>query len=199
LKHATRTAREMLTRYRWFWLAAFAAFALSPAMNRIHDVLFYPWAHADPPLFDRWAGGFTAGNGDRLDLVLVLHRHLASDGSICERCNQIEGTAVTCDARGAIRRYRVAGSPKDRQGRQLHIGASPSQSPPPDGLELDTLIGTWDGADTLTLEADFFWRRGKSGISSTDDPATRPVPVRLQRQGTADAPVRRENLAPACA
>jgi hypothetical protein len=178
-------------------LAALAAFVLSPAPNWVHDMLFYPWAHADPPLFDRWSGRFTAGNGDRLDLVLVLRRDRPSNGRVCTRCNQLEGTAVTCDARGTVRRYRVAGSPRDRHGHQLHIGAVPE--PLIDGLELDTLTGTWDGADTLTLEADFFWRRGKSGISSSDDPATQPVPVRLQRQGTADVPVRRESLAPACA
>jgi hypothetical protein len=178
-------------------LAVLAAFVMSPAPNWIHDMLLHPWARADPSLFDRWAGRLTAGNGDRLDLVLVLRRHLDSDGSVCANCNQIEGSAVTCDARGTVRRYRLAGSPRDRQGRQLHLGAVPE--PLIDGLELDTLFGTWDGADTLTLEADFFWRRGKSGISSTDDPATQPVPVRLQRQGTADAPVRRQNLAPACA
>lgn len=143
-------------RTRYALLAAFAAFVLSPAMNWIHDMLFYPWAHADPALFDRWAGRFTAGNGDRLDLVLVLHRRLESDGTVCARCNQIEGTAITCDARGTVRRYDIAGSPKDRGGHHLHIGAIPAQSPPPDGLELDTLIGTWDGADALTLKAGFF-------------------------------------------
>ena len=180
-------------------LAAFAVFVLSPAMNWIRDMIFDPWAHATPSLFDHWSGRFTAGNGDRLDLVLVLRRRVESDGIVCGRCNQIEGTAVTCDARGTVRRYEVSGSPRDRQGHQLHIGAIPAQSPPPDGLELDTLIGTWDGADTLALKADFFWRRGKSGISSSDDPATQPVPVRLQRQGTAHAQGHRENLAPACA
>jgi hypothetical protein len=183
-------------RYRWFWLVAAAAFFVSPAPDWIIDMAFYPWAHADPPLLDRWAGRLTAGNGDRLDLVLVLRRSLDSDGRVCSNCNQIEGTAVTCDARGTVRRYRVAGSPRDRQGHRLHIGAVPE--PLIDGLELDTLIGTWDGADTLTLKADFFWRRGTSGISSTDDPATQPVPALLRRQTTANAPARRETPAPAC-
>lgn len=180
------------------WLVAGAVFVLSPAPQYLIDMVFSPWAHADPPLLDRWAGRLRAGNGDDLDLVLVLRLAPESgDGGRCLSCNQIEGTAVTCDARGTVRRYRVAGSPRDRQGHQLHIGAVPE--PPIDGLELDTLIGTWDGADTLTLKANFFWRRGKAGISSTADPATQPVPVRLQRQKTTDVQVRRESPAPACA
>lgn len=187
-----------LKRYGLIWLAAAALFAISPAPDWIFDLAFYPWVHADPPLLDRWAGHLTAGNGDGLDLVLTLERARYERGP-CVRCNQITGTAVTCDARGTVRRYRVSGTPSDRQGRRLHIGATPAQSPGPDGLELDTLIGTWDGADTLTLNAGFFWRRGKSGISSADDPATQPVPVRLQRQRAARAQERQENLAPACA
>jgi hypothetical protein len=186
--------KSALTRYAL--LAAGAAFFVSPAPNYVHDMLFHPWAHADPSLFDRWAGRLTAGNGDRLDLVVVLQRRFDSDGSVCANCNQIEGTAVTCGDNGTIRRYRLAGSPRDRQGRQLHIGAVPAPSPPPDGLELDTLIGTWDRADTLRFNADFFWRRGKSGISSTDDPATQPVPVLLRRQAAGTPAL--ENPPPAC-
>ena len=178
-------------------VAALAALTMSGASNWLIDAAFFPWAHADPPLLDSWTGRLTAGNGDRLDLVLVLRRRVDSDGTVCTNCNQIEGTAVTCDARGTVRRYRVAGSPRDRQGHQLHIGAVPE--PLIDGLELDTLSGTWDGADTLALKANFFWRRGKAGISSTDDPATQPVPVLLRRQAPANASAHRESPAPACA
>lgn len=94
---------------------------------------------------------------------------------------------MTCDAQGAVRRHSIFGSPKDRQGRDLHFGAKPEREPPADGLELDTLVVTWDGTDTLTLQADFFWRKGPSAISSTDDPATQPVPIRMQRQRSGAA------------
>lgn len=148
----------MLRRYGVLWLVAAGVFVLSPAPQYLIDMVFYPWAHADPPLLDRWVGRATAGNGDRLDLVLVLERTPESpDGGICATCNQVEGTAVTCDARG--------------------------------------------------FNANFFWRRGKSGISSTDDPATQPVPVRLrragplgpaQRQQSASEPAHQGSPAPAC-
>lgn len=163
-------------------VVAMAAFVLTDAANRVIDALFFPWAFADPPLLAGWSGTLTAGNGDRLTMTLALERDYTNRDEVCVRCNQIKGSATTCDAQGRIRRYRISGSPRDRQARQLHLGASPEPDPPPDGLELDTLIGQWDGADTLTLDADFHWRKGKSAISSTDDPATQPVPVRLTRR-----------------
>jgi hypothetical protein len=142
---------------------------------------FNPWARANPSLFGTWTGSLTAGNGERLIVSLELQRALTERGSICMKCAQIEGSVATCDARGAVLRYRVSGSPSDRQARRVHLGAQPEREPPPDGLELDTLIGTWDGADALALHADFVWRRGGSSISSTDDKATQSVPLHMQR------------------
>ena len=168
-------------------VAAIAIFVLTPLSNWVVDSLFFPWVHADPPLFGRWAGNFTAATGERLDLVLELHRQEWSDESVCTRCSQLEGTATVCDAHGTAKRYDVSGSPKDRKGRDLHLGLNSADSPRPDGLELDTLKGAWDGADTLALTADFVWSSGGSAISSTDDGATDPVPVRLQRQRAANA------------
>ena len=180
----------MRTRYRLIGLAAAAIFFVSPGPQWIVDALFHPWAHADPPLLDRWSGRVVPGAGDSLDVVLALERH-PQDGCETGRCQQFEGTVVTCDGHGTVRRYRVSGSPRDRHGRDLRIGTSPATTPPPDGLELSTMNGAWDGADTLTLQASFFWRRGPSAISSTDDPATQPVPLtmrRLAREAQVSAP-----------
>lgn len=165
------------------WIVlALAVFVFSDAAQWTMDLAFHPWARAQPPLLDRWTGRLTTGNGDRLDLVLVLRRaDPGGDGTICENCNQIEGSATTADSRGKTLGYQIFGSPRDRQGHQLQFGAKSDQRPPPDGLELDWLRGTWDGADTLTLEAGFFWRRGVAAISSTDDPATKPVPLVMRR------------------
>jgi hypothetical protein len=174
-------------------IAVLVAVVFSGALDYVTDALFFPWTFARPPLLDDWTGRLVAGNGDRLTITLALHRRPPdSSGESCIRCSQIEGTAATCDAQGRIRRYRISGSPRDRQGRQLHLGAMPDVDPPPDGLELDTLKGEWDHADTLTLAADFHWRRGRSATSATDDPATQPVPVRLSRGRAAgiDAPCR---------
>lgn len=167
-------------RHAFILMAVLVVAVFSGAIERVTDMLFHPWALADPPLFGRWAGHMTPGNGVPLAIAIELHRYRGSDGETCSRCNQIEGSGVTCDAAGTVRPYSISGSPRDRHGRELHLGAKPPD-PPPDGLELDTLHGGWDGVDLLTLDADFFWRRGTSGISSTDDPATQPVPLRMQR------------------
>ena len=164
-------------------LAALLAF--SGALDWVSDLAFYPWALAHPPLMDRWAGKLTTGAGTALAVTLEMHRGITSNGRHpCAKCNQLEGTITTCDARGVRLEYRAAGSPEDRRGRQLLIGAKPAVDPPPDGLELDVIRGTWDGGDTISASADFFWRKGTSAISSTDDPATQPVPLPLQRATT---------------
>jgi len=149
----------------------------------VADAVFFPWSHADPPLLAQWSGRLTAGNGERFEVTLDLRRANFDDEltNLCNKCSQIDGAATMCDAAGRTKVYHISGTPSDRRGRILHLGAKPMQDPPPDGLELDTLIGTWDGADTLTLAADFFWRRGVSGISSSDDPATQPVPLPMRR------------------
>lgn len=157
------------------------AMALFSVLDYVSDLLFNPWALARPSVMGEWAGRLTPGDGVPLALWLELHR-APSAREECVRCSQLEGSALTCDGRGTIRRYSVSGSPYDRRAHRLHLGAGPEASPPPDGLELSTVIGDWDGQDVLAMQADFFWRRGKSAISSTDDPATQPVPVRLERK-----------------
>lgn len=172
-----------MTSRRGFWIVGvLAVFFLSGAADWVGDVLFHPWALADPPLLAQWDGALTTGTGERLSVSLSLRRPRDSRGRRpCARCVQIEGIATTCDASGAVKQYRVSGSPIDRRGQRLHVGAMPEEVLPPQGLELSTLSGTWDGGDTLTLEADFVWRRGAASVSSSDDPATQPVPLVMSR------------------
>jgi hypothetical protein len=158
---------------------AFVAWVLLGGLQWVNDMLFNAWALATPPLLDEWAGSLTTGNGQRLRVVFALQR--TDQSNECANCAEIEGSAVTCDAAGKVLRYMVSGSPKDRAGHSLLLGVKPRPDPPPDGLEFSAVKGTWDGADTMTLQAGFFWRRGRAAISSTDDPATQPVPLQLLR------------------
>jgi hypothetical protein len=164
-------------------LFACAAFMVIRTLGYVTDLLLYPWALAQPSVMGRWAGRLTPVNGVQFALSLELRRAHAAVVDDCTTCNQLEGTAVTCDGQGVVRRYRLSGSPDDRRATRLHLGAVPDAMPPPDGLELSTVNGAWDGQDAMAMEADFFWRRGVSAVSSTDDPATQPVPVRLERAG----------------
>jgi hypothetical protein len=107
---------------------------------------------------------------------------------ISTRVAQIEGRAATCDGAGRVRRYWVSGSPRDRAGRRLRLGFGPDPQGP-DGQVLSTVEGTWDGADTLTLQVDFYLQEGPSVISSSDD---RVMPMRMRRQAWT-------TLSPRCA
>jgi hypothetical protein len=176
-----------MSKVRW-QTAVFAILVVllfAGAFDWLTDIMFTPWARATPPLLDEWVGRVTTGNGEQLAVVFALERarHDGGEG-VCVRCAQIEGRAATCDARGNVRRYRVFGSPLDRAGHELRLGVTPARHPPPDGLEFSAVFGTWDHADTLALQAEFFWRRGRSAISSTHDPATRPVPLLMWRKGS---------------
>jgi hypothetical protein len=154
------------------------------AADRLSDMVFHPWVHADPPLLRQWAGRLTTGNGVPLAVAIDLRRARGGRRAVpCVRCTQIEGTAATCDARGTLLRYRVSGSPADKQAEQLRLGASPEREPPPEGLELSVLSGTWDGGSQLNLEADFIWRRDGAAVSATDDPATQPVALQMAPAG----------------
>lgn len=161
-------------------LGALVAVVLTGAIERTADLLLIPWVFADPPLFGHWHGQLTAGNGAKMRVAMEVRR-IEPEGRECWNCNQLEGTIVTCDTAGTIRRYRLSGSPRDRRARTVVFGAIPQVQPPPDGLELDGMRGQWDRADTLTLQAGFHWRLNGGATSSTGDPATRPVPVRMTR------------------
>ena len=164
------------------------ALVFSGALDYAFDRVFHPWSLATPPLTGFWTGRLVTGAGTPLVIHLEMRRARTSRDRVpCARCSQIDGHIESCDAAGTLRRYRLSGSPDDRRGRTLHIGAIPVADPPPDGLQLDVLRGSWDGQDQLSLQAGFFWRKGPSAISSTDDPATQPVPVVLTR-GRAPSP-----------
>lgn len=163
-------------------LAVAALLVYGGPLDYLGDLPFHPWALAKPSLMAHWRGTLTTGHGERLIVTLSLVRARTSRGfRPCAKCNQLEGTATTCDARGDVRTYRVAGSPTDRHATNLVIGSVPTATPPPDGLELSVLQGRWERPDALVMNAEFHWRRGSSASSSTGDPATRPVPIRLER------------------
>lgn len=160
-------------------LGIFAGLYFTGGTNWLVDTMYFPWVHAEPPLLRSWVGQLTAGNGVPLMVAMDLERDLTTRGTVCVRCGQIKGAAATCDARGTLRRYRISGSPADREGRQILLGAVPDADPPPDGLELEVMRGTWNRGTRLELAADFHWRKGISAISATDDPATQPVPLAM--------------------
>jgi len=167
-------------------IAAFVAFELG--LWWLDRVWFFQWATARegrPALSGVWVGQLATGTGRPRGVLVELRRHVPKRRPHrCDRCGSIRGRALTCDERGNERAYRLSGTPSDRRATRVEISAGPAVDPPPDGLEMNTLIGGWDGADVLTLAAGFFWRRGASAITSSDDPDTSVDPTLRMRRGT---------------
>jgi hypothetical protein len=157
-------------------------------VNRQLDAFLYAWDNRSsgrPTLSGTWVGRLTTGSGRPRGVFMELHRWKPQRGLDCPTCAHIEGTALVCDERGGSQRYRVGGEPGDRHATTLHLGVSPVAQPPPDGLELSSMRGRWDGVNALPLEAQFHWRKGASAISGSDDPDTKYVPLPMRR-GTED-------------
>lgn len=168
-------------RRLWIVVGLGAVLILSGAVDRVSDAVFNPWARATPPLLGEWVGRLIAADGAPLIIGLELRRGIAGRGIPCIACNQLEGTAAICDARGVERQYAAAGAPEDRHARRLQFGVEPLELPPPNGPELHVLRGDWNGQDELSLELEFIWR-GPAPESSTIDDETRPATAQLERK-----------------
>jgi hypothetical protein len=131
-----------------------------------------------------WLGQLTTGGGRPRVALMEIVRKEPGPGTRrpCRGCTDgIEGTAVTCDERGRVWRYRLGGKPENRKATKLLAGTSPGAVPWPAGLSRSAVRGGWNGADALELEAQCAWHQGTSSIASTADPDTPgwvPLPMR---------------------
>ena len=152
----------------------------------------FPWGYADsgtPPLVGTWVGPFTTRSGKRLammiDIELVpLGRGRRSTPIIrTRRHGWLEGRVLVCDGPGRVRRLEASGEPNDNGASRFHLGTSPTDSLPPEGLAPSHLYGRFDGSDSLALEASLYLRRGTSAITQSDDPDTglKNTPLTLRR------------------
>ncbi|MEP6691954.1 MAG: hypothetical protein ABJD07_12420 [Gemmatimonadaceae bacterium] len=181
-------------RSRQVAVALFACgvvFGASRLFSHVMDTFYYPWdapANGHPPLTATWVGAMKTGSGKPRSVVFTMRRVRTrrGGGGRCPQCGAIVGSATTCDELGQLREYRISGTAEDRHATRLHVSTFPVRKPPPDGLELSTVRGSWSG-DSLHFEAEFHWRKGKSAISDTADPDTRGwVPLPLARGTESD-------------
>ena len=181
------TARA--TRKTIPWYVAIGGFLVVAAgiagLGKLLEVkVLYPWSDTSggrAALVGTWVGEMRTGRGEPRGVLLELERYQSTGRGICGRCNNVVGTARSCDGRALVREYTIWGTVADRRGSALRMGLTPNPDPPPDGLALSHLRGTWDGADALALEASQHVRRGVSAITSSDDPDTgrdHPLPLR---------------------
>jgi hypothetical protein len=162
-----------------------AMLGISATGELLEQKVLYPWSDTSggrPALVGTWVGAMRTGRGQPRGVLLDMDRHRSTGRRRCGNCNNVEGEARTCDERGLVRSYSLWGTVADRRGSALRMGLTPEPDPPPDGLALSHLRGTWDGADALAMQATFHLRRGASAISSSDDPDTgRDHPLALRR------------------
>jgi hypothetical protein len=103
------------------------------------------------------------------------------------RYGDLEGTARTCDERGETRALTLSGEPQNREATQLQIMTVPAETPPPDGLTLNTAKGLWDQGNTLHLQAGFYFRKGTGAITGPEYPDTqKEALLHMTRGGDAE-------------
>jgi len=153
----------------------------------------FPWGYANsgtPPLVGTWVGPFTTRSGKRLAMLLdvqlvPLGRNRRATPIIrTKRHSWLEGRVLVCDGPGRVRHLEASGEPNDDRASRFHLATSPTDSAPsPEGLAPSHIYGSWDGADSLALEASLYLMRGKSAITKSDDPDTglRNTPLTLRR------------------
>ena len=175
-----------------------AAFVIGEHYLAIYiDKRRFPWGYADsgtPPLVGTWVGPVTTRSGKRLAMLLDVELVPLGQGRRgtpiirTQRHSWLEGRVAVCDCPGRVRHLEASGEPNDSRASRFHLGTSPTDSAPPEGLAPSHLYGRWDGSDSLALEASLYLMRGKSAISKSDDPDTglRNTPLTLRRGTEAD-------------
>jgi hypothetical protein len=154
----------------------------------------FPWGYAnsgEPPLVGTWVGPVTTGSGKRLAMLVDIELIPLGRGRRYtpiirnRRHGWLEGRVLVCDGPGRVRHLEASGAPNDNRASTFHLGTSPTDSMPPEGLSPSHLYGRFDGSDSLAFEASLYLRRGKSAITSTDDPDTGSRTRLTLRRGTA--------------
>jgi hypothetical protein len=174
-----------MTKRRAYVIVAFMIVMVFWGSELIYDVVFTPWSNdrfGRTVLPGTWVGQLSTDSGRLHGVLLELRRHRSEQIGDCVRCQNLEGTARFCDARGDVRRYEIDGRVEDRDGRKISIGIKPTVAPAAGEVETGFLRGGWDGADSLSLEAELHWQPGASGAIRVD----RSVHLPLRRGSTSD-------------
>jgi hypothetical protein len=182
------------------WVLAIVALAaLTFGMSYVAEQIDrrrFPWGYADsgqPALVGTWVGALTSGSGQRLGMLLDMELAPLDRGRRhppiirTSRSRWLEGRVLVCAAPGRVQHFTAWGEPADGAASHFRLSLSPADSVPLDGLAPSHIRGRWDGRDSLALEASLYLRRGKSAISSSDDPDTKGDTPLTMKRGTEAA------------
>ena len=161
--------------------------------SRRLDMWRFPWGYAEsgkPTLTGTWVGSLTTATGQHRGVFMEMHLPDISNRKRKvrrTRFGDLEGTARTCDERGKIRSLTLSGKPDNKDATQLHLMTIPAETPPLDGLTLNTAEGLWDQGNTLHLQAGFYYRKGTGAISGSEYPDTeKKALLHMTRGGDAE-------------
>jgi hypothetical protein len=157
----------------------------------------FRWAYAkwgQPTLTGTWVGTLTTGGGAQLGMYLdlrlepirVFGRRRQNVRRRARGAN-FEGALRLCGGPAGEQRFAFDGTNDDAAASRFHLGLYPADSIPPDGFAPSHMRGSWNGRDSLALDADMYVRRGRAAISHSDDPHTsRPAHAFMRRGTEAD-------------
>lgn len=185
------------------WILAFGGlallfFGLEFAADKL-DRRRFPWGYETPgtsTLAGTWVGPLTSGSGKRLGMLIEMrlapldyHRR-RGQAFRTHRSTWLIGRVLTCTGLGRPNEYEMSGEPDrdNRNASRFRLSMHPkNDSLVTDGLAPSHMQGRWAGKDSIDLLVSMHLRRGKSAISSSDDPDTgRDQPVTLKRATEAD-------------
>lgn len=159
----------------------------------------FPWGYESPgrsTLAGTWVGTLVSGSGKRLGMLVEMHlapldyhRQRSQIVRSRGRSTWLIGRVLTCTGSSRPHEFEMQGDPEDyRNGSRFRLSMHPkADSLVTDGLAPSHMVGQWGGKDSIDLLVSLHLRRGKSAITSTDDPDTGPDQrVTLTRGTEAD-------------
>lgn len=186
------------------WLAIWLSVAgFADAQWTRLDQHRFPWAYAEsgrPTLTGVWAGRLTTEQGNRRGLLLHLQlvplkfpRRGTRSGGFDWRffhrtaSDNLTGELYLCGAAQGEQRFTVRGKVVNDDASRFQLSISVADSAAADGLGPSALRGTWDGRDSLRVDADLYVSyRGQRVVNPRASETTSPQPGALHRADPAD-------------
>jgi len=154
----------------------------------------FPWGYetrGTSTLAGTWVGPVVTGSGKRLGMLIEMrlapldyHRRRRTPVFRTPRMTWLIGRVLVCPRPGRPQEFEMDGKPEGpTDGSHFRLSMHPRvDSLAADGLAPSHMKGQWGGKDSITLDVSLHLRRGKSAISSSDDPDTgRDTRVTLNR------------------
>jgi hypothetical protein len=182
----------------WLSLAGFA----NAEWTRF-DQHRFPWAYPEsgqPTLTGLWAGRLTTDRGARRGLLLDLQLVPLKFGHAGRRTGKMDlrffhrmasdnltGALHVCGGPKGEQHFTLRGNIVTDDASRFRVSLSVADSALIDGLALGAIRGTWDGLDSLRIEADLYVRQGTTIIRNPrDSETTTPQPGALHRADAAE-------------